>query len=304
MVKRIGIDIGGTNVRVGVFDELNLLQETRFHASFSQICKEAVAPQAWQTIMTNIQQGLEPAFTKYADIATVGIGFPGFIDPQTGVLAQSPNLPGLNNVNLQHDLTNLLGKKVTVFNDANAAAFGEYCLAGQPSEGLIYIGLGTGVGGGLVLQGRPYAGIHGCAMEVGHLTVVPNGRPCGCGNLGCLEQYASATGVALSYADVTQKSLSSADIANRAAQGDIHARAAFALAGKTLAQALAHIVKVVDVPNVVIGGGMAGAWPWLNPAFDERLQRYLIPVLRGKVQVRVSQAHDVAGMLGAALAAA
>jgi glucokinase len=304
MPEVVGIDIGGTNVRVGVFSGLTLVQETRFHANFMQVCKDHSPQQAWQMILDTVKQGMAPVLKAFPTVSTVGVGFPGFIDPHTAIIAQSPNLPGLHNIPLQQDLTAVLGKKVLVMNDANAAAYGEYCLARQPAEGLIYIGLGTGVGGGLVIHGRPFAGQHGCAMEVGHMCVEQEGRVCGCGNRGCLEQYASATGVSISYFNATQLALSSAEIAQKAQQGDSHALAAFALAGQALAQTLANILKVVDVPNVVIGGGMASAWPLMLAPFDQRLQQDLIPVLRGKVSVRISQSHDMAGMLGAATLAA
>lgn len=304
MAEVLGVDIGGTNVRVGVFSELTLVHETRFNANFSQVCKNHPSQQAWQMILDTVTQGIAPVLTQFPNVISIGIGFPGFIDPHTAIIAQSPNFPGLRNINLQQDLTVLLDKKVLVMNDANAAAYGEYCLAGEPVDGLIYLGLGTGVGGGIIINHWPYAGRHGCAMEVGYIIIEHNGRQCGCGNRGCLEQYASASGVAYSYFNATHIQLSSAEIASLAQQGDMHAQAAFALAGQTLAQTLASLLKVVDVPNVVIGGGMASAWPLMQATFEQHLQHDLIPVLRGKVHVRISQAHDVAGMLGAAILSA
>lgn len=305
MANTIGVDIGGTNLRVGVFSELTLLEDMRFQANFSQLCKENSPETAWQKILAVSAQAIQSVLAKHSGVQAIGMGFPGFIDPITSVIAQSPNLPGLSHVNLAQDLTVLLGQKVVMENDANAAAYGEYCLAGRPAGGLIYLGLGTGVGGGLILpnahqQGKPYAGQHGCAMEAGHLIVEYEGRLCGCGNRGCVEQYASASGVAISYFNATQQHHSAADIAVKAQLGDAHAVAAYHLAANALAQALASLLKVVDVSNVVIGGGMAGAWPLMETVFHQRLNQDLIPVLRGKINVNVSGAHDIAGMLGAA----
>jgi glucokinase len=303
MAKTIGIDVGGTNLRIGVFDEMRLLTESRIQADFSSICKNNTPEAAWQEILTLTAKGINDVLLEHADIQHIGIGFPGFLNPDTQTIAQSPNLPGLKNVNLAHDLANLLHKKVVVENDANAAAFGEYCLAGKPATGLIYLGLGTGVGGGLILNGRPYVGHHGCAMEVGHITVVPEGRLCGCGNLGCMEQYASASGVSLSYYEARQQQHTAAKIAELAQAGDNDAIKAYEIAANALAQALASILKVVDVQHVVIGGGMAGAWGLMGKVFNQRLGHDLIPVLRGKVKVEVSTAQDIAGMLGAGMLA-
>jgi len=298
----MGVDVGGTNCRIGVFDEMNLLEETRFQADFSQICMNNTPNVAWQQILNMMEKGIRTALARY-DVQSIGIGFPGFIDPITKTIAQSPNLAGLKNVNLASNLSQRLAKVVTVENDANAAAFGEFCLAGRPSGGVIYIGLGTGVGGGLILNGQPYGGEHGTAMEVGHLIVEPNGRSCGCGNLGCLEQYASASGVAISYFNATQSKLSAAQIAQLANEGDVEAIAAYNLAANTLAQALASILKLIDVQTVIIGGGLVGAWPLMKKTFLTRLDQDLIAVLRNKIEIKIAQSGDVAGMLGAAMLA-
>jgi glucokinase len=299
----LGIDVGGTNLRLGVFDGLHLIKETRHQANFSAICKQNTPNEAWQKILQVLAEAISMCLAEHADIHAIGIGFPGFIDPQTHTIAQSPNLPGLKNFNLAADLSQVLGKKVIVENDANAAAYGEYCLAGKPPEGLIYLGLGTGVGGGLIVNGKTFVGFHGCAMEVGHIIVEPNGRLCGCGNLGCMETYASATGVSKRYFELTQQQKSAAEIAALADAGDEHAILAYQDAASALAQALASILKVVDVQNVVIGGGMSQSWHLMQNVFNARLESDLIPVLRGKVQVKISTANDTAGMLGAAMLA-
>jgi len=308
-MQAIGIDIGGTNLRLGVFEETKLLQELRFEANFSAICKNNSPLDAWHKILTVTAESIEAVLQTYPSAKAIGLGFPGFINPSTGVIASSPNLPGLQNVNLAKDLSSMLNRmmgtsrRVVVENDANAAAYGEYCLAGKPLGGLIYAGLGTGVGGGLILNGKPYAGQHGCAMEIGHVIVVPNGRPCGCGNDGCVEQYASASGVVKSYYDATEKQKTAAEIAQLAKGGDHDAIQAYLVAANSLAEALATILKVLDVSYVMIGGGMAGAWGLMEEAFNQRLRSDLIPVLRNKIKVTTSNAHDIAGMLGAALLA-
>lgn len=300
---RLGLDVGGTNLRLGVFLDSTLVEETRFQANYSAICKEFESAKAWQTILQVTADAIRPLLDKYAGIQAIGIGFPGFIDPQTGVLAQSPNLPGLRNVNLSHDLGQLLGLPVRVENDANAAAYGEFCHLSQPAGGLLYLGLGTGVGAGLVVNHHVWAGQHGYALEAGHIIVVPDGPLCGCGNQGCVEQYASATGISRAYADLAGQTLSAQEIALAAQNGDPQAQAVYADAGSKLAQMLATVLKVIDIENVVIGGGVVAAWPLMQPAFVQRLEHDLIPVLRGKVKVHISHTGDIAGMLGAALLA-
>ena len=303
MALSIGIDVGGTNLRVGVFSGLDLIEETRFQTDFAKLCKENAPNEAWQKILIVTSNAIQSVLTKYPDVQGIGIGFPGFIDPATQLIVQSPNLLGLKNVNLAADLCTIVGKKVMVENDANAAAYGEYCLAGKPSEGLIYFGLGTGVGGGLILNGKPFVGQRGTAMEVGHIIVSQGFRQCGCGNLGCMETYASATGVSTTYLELTNQQKSATEIATLADAGDVHAIFAYQVAAYALAQALASVLKVVDVEYIVIGGGMSQAWHLMQKGFDDQLYHDLIPVLRNKISIKISTANDTAGMLGAAMLA-
>jgi len=311
MAMLIGIDVGGTNLRLGVVDydesapkaQPRLIEEKRFHTDFSNLCKTHTPDQAWRAILNTTAAAIESIQVKYPKISAVGIGFPGFIDPHTQKISQSPNLPGLSNVDLSADLSRMIDMPVITENDALAAAYGEYATHATPIHNLIYLGLGTGVGGGLILNGQPFQGQHGVAMEVGHITVQPNGRLCGCGNHGCMEQYASASGVAISYFEATRQQLNAHEIADRAHQGDSNAIAAYNLAGKSLAQALAHILKVIDVTNVIIGGGMSAGWPLMEPTFAQQLNVDLIPALRGKVNVSISSMGDQAGIIGSAMLA-
>ena len=305
MALRIGVDIGGTNLRVGVVDALEIVHETRSHADFANICKTNSADIAWQEIIATTSAVLNTVLAQYPAVASIGIGFPGFINPQNGHVAQSPNLPGLLNVDLAGDLSKKINRPVIVENDALAAAFGEYQLMKIPvNEGLIYMGLGTGVGGGLIQSGHAIVGEHGYAMEVGHIITTPNGRLCGCGNHGCLEQYASATGISKSYEELAGEHLAAHEIAALAAQGNANAQQAYEIAAKALAQSLAHILKVLDVKRVVIGGGVSQAWGLMEASFNQQLNADLIPVLRGRVQVDISSTGDKAGIVGAALLSA
>jgi glucokinase len=301
MALTIGIDVGGTNIRFGVFNQTQLIGEIKLEANLSLLCGELLPEHASYEIVRVLSTGIINLIDKHHIIQSVGIGFPGFIQPETKKVMESPNLPGLRYFNLAGELSTIFDMPFTLENDANAAAYGEYIFAGKPEGGLIYIGLGTGVGGGLVLNGQIFTGQHGCAMEVGHIITAPNDRLCGCGNKGCMEQYASASGISISYFNATQKKLNAAQIAQLASEGDKHAIAAYMLAASALAQALASIAKVVDVKNVVIGGGVSGAWSLMKMAFMQRFEADLIPVLRSTINVKLSNANDKAGMLGAAM---
>jgi glucokinase len=272
----------------------------RRHAGFSEICQKVAAPEALETVIETLVKAVSEARARYPQVQGVGIGFPGFIAPNTRVVTLSPNLPGLLNVDLITPLKARLGLPVYLENDALAAAYGEYVLARPQSGSLLYVGLGTGVGGGMILHGKPYSGEHGVAMELGHLIVVPEGRQCGCGNRGCLEQYASAGGIALSYAAPAQVTLEAQAIAALARQGESRALSAFEEAATLLAVALAHVLKIVDISEVVIGGGLSGAWPLMEQPFLAHFEGALIPALRGRIRVRISKGEDRAGMLGAA----
>ena len=297
----LGIDVGGTNIRFGLFEGNQLIDTTRLEANLSQHCQFISNESAALEIVRILSGEIVNIIDKASEIQSIGIGFPGFIHPDSRKVIQSPNLPGLSYFDLRGELVAILDLPVSVENDANAAAYGEYCLAGKPDTGLIYIGLGTGVGGGLIANGKPYTGQHGCSMEVGHIIVEPNGRVCGCGNKGCMEQYASATGVAISYFKATKKQKTAHEIAALANTGDMAAVQSYELAGRVLGQTLANIIKVLDVKNVVIGGGMAGAWPLMQKSFNHRFNADLIPALRGDIKVKISTAEDTAGMLGAAM---
>ena len=307
MTLSAGVDVGGTNLRVGVVDGLNVIYEKRTRADFTSLCQSNPTDVAWQQIIAITSAVLNEALQQFPQVTSVGIGFPGFIDPKNGHVAQSPNLPGLKNVDLARDLSRAINRPVIVKNDAQAAAYGEFRLNSTKNRSLIYIALGTGVGGGLIQAGKPFVGQHGVAMEVGHIIVEAGGRLCGCGNHGCLEQYASATGVSISYAELSARAgnqrVDASQIAALARAGDKHALAAYVMAGDKLGQALAHILKVVDVGHVIIGGGMSLAWPLMQQAFEQRLQADLIPALRDKITIKISSNDDQAGIIGAALLA-
>jgi glucokinase len=301
MAVLIGIDVGGTNLRLGVLDNGLVIDDMRFQANFSEICKSNAADVAWSKVLEVTVNAINVMLKKHPNVSSIGIGFPGFIDPNTQEILQSPNLPGLLNADLSGHLSRMINLPVLVENDALVAAYGEFRSLNSADRDLIYVGLGTGVGGGLILNGQPFGGQHGMAMEIGHMITVPDGRLCGCGNNGCMEQYASASGVLLSYKALTGKAIAADKIASLARAGDIDAIHAYETAGFNLAIAMANIIKVLDIRLILIGGGMSQAWDLMSNIFQSTLSSALIPVLRGKVEVRVSTTGDQAGIIGAAL---
>lgn len=189
MKYRIGIDLGGTNIKAGVVDE-------KYHIVAETKCKTRL-PRPSEEIILDIarmaKEAVEKAGLTMDDILYVGIGSPGTANPQTGIVEYSCNLR-FENVDIRSELKGLLGKDVYIENDANAAAYGE-ALAGaaKGSQSCVCITLGTGVGGGIIINGRIYGGFNFAGAELGHIVIMVDGEQCTCGRQGCWETYASAT---------------------------------------------------------------------------------------------------------------
>jgi glucokinase len=272
----IGVDLGGTNLRVAAVDESGTLMEkistsTRVSAGRDEVLDE----------MCRIIQQLATRFSARASLAGVGIGVPGIIDMETGMLRESPNLPGWSNYPVQQEIEQRLGASITLENDANAAAFGEHWLgAGQAVDSLCMITLGTGVGGGIVLNNQIWHGMTGMAGEAGHINVEPDGHVCGCGSHGCIEQYASATAIKrmameaiaagnapqLESAMKSDPEFSAKAVYNLEVQGDEPAKRIFDTVGTKLGIVLAGLINLLNLPMYVIGGGVSSAWDGFAPA--------------------------------------
>jgi len=297
----IGIDLGGTFLRAGLVDGLRVVEEKRLRADLSTRCARA-KPEDTEKIVVDTLHEIIDGIRKQnpVEVDAVGLSVPGFVDGKTGVLYSSPNLPGLKNTAIATSLSVRLGIPVCMENDALNAAWGEYLLLPEQPDNLIYVGLGTGIGGGLIVDRNPFRGANGTAMEIGHLIVERDGRPCGCGNRGCVEKYASATGVSLSFEQRTRQRIDCAEIAQLASDGNNDAIESFALAGRMLGQALAQIIKILDVTEIIIGGGVSAAWQWLEHECRKQLDTELYEPLGSFLRIRTSQCRDQAGILGAA----
>lgn len=301
---RAGIDLGGTHLRIGVFEDTQLVWEQRRELRLFERCRAEAPDEAAEILLSALLTVGEEARRAHPTLRALGLAVPGFVDPDTGFLASSPNIPGIVDLDLAGPLRERLGIDVRIANDANAAAWGEFCLGAHgATDSLLYIGLGTGVGGGLVERGRLYTGQHGLAMEIGHILIEAGGRLCGCGKRGCLEQYASANAVSLSYLELSGQSIDARRVAERAEAGEPDALASLSRAGEALGRAIAELVTILDVGTVVIGGGLSNAWELLRPACEWQIEQHLVPASRERLRIRVSRCADQCGILGAALLA-
>ena len=283
----IGVDLGGTSIRVGLFDSsMKVLGSQRFDTRVTEGPEAAV---------DRIAATVNELITTYAaspSIRGVGIGSPGPIDLRAGVLGELPNLPGWGYFPLRSALADATGFRVILESDANAAAIAEWKMgAGIKANvrSLAMITLGTGVGSGLILNGQVWHGIRGMGGELGHCSVDTDGPLCGCGTRGCLEVYASATGLVrlargMSASSDSSEDLrafferpegaTSADIALLADAGDRAAIFAFERLGFYLGLGVANLVNTLDVPMILIGGGVAESWPLFAPAMFDTVREY------------------------------
>jgi len=248
--------------------------------------------------------------------ATVGLAVPGAIDFAKGVVTWSPNFPGWSDVPVARDVSALLGTPVVIENDGNAAAVGEgWAGSARGVDNFVMMTLGTGVGGGVVLDGRVWRGSTGMAGEVGHIPVRDGGRMCGCGKRGCLETYASANGVArtarerigeekaqrlLAMADGVPEKIDSGIMAQAAAGGDAFCLEIFEEAGRAIGMTMAALALTLDVAHFVIGGGMAEALPFLLVPMRKAALDHAYTLNEGKLVIVKAALGDNAGIIGAA----
>ncbi|HXK01007.1 MAG TPA: ROK family protein [Verrucomicrobiae bacterium] len=260
----IGMDLGGTNLRAAAIDKNGRMLDKISGCTNFVEGREAVL----SDIVAAIAKLRETHGS--AGLAGIGIGVPGFIRMKEGLITGSNNLPYLEGVPIRDEISHRLGTAVFLENDANAAALGEkWKGAGQNVDDLVLLTLGTGIGGGIISGGRVLRGFVGMAGELGHMTVVPNGNPCGCGNQGCLEKHASATAVtAMARLMQLGEELSSKDVAELAAQhGEAgeKARTIWRIVGESLGIALATLINTFNFPLYLLSGGMLPAWELFAP---------------------------------------
>jgi glucokinase len=248
------------------------------------------------------------------DIAAVGFACPGPLDTRAGIVFLAPNMPGWINIHARDILQKAVGRPVVLENDANAAAYGESrCGAAQKVRGLIVLTLGTGIGGGIILGGRMLRGVSDTGAELGHIVVQHGGRKCGCGQLGHLEAYASATAVVGRFAEALaagessklagEEDFSSKDIFEAAAVGDALARRIVDETADYLATGITSLLHTLNPDMVVLTGGMMAAGDgWLNQ-IRAGVRAMAFERASAACEIRWSSLGGDAGILGAALAA-
>ena len=296
----IGVDLGGTNLRAAAFDASGKLL-----AKVSGSTPVADGPQA---VVGDIARSVEQLRQQFGreNLAGIGAGVPGNILMDEGVIAGWGNMPSFNGFPMRAELEKKIGARVFLENDANAAALGEKWMgAGQQVENLVMLTLGTGVGGGIIVDGKVLHGYLGMAAELGHITVVPNGMPCGCGNRGCVEKYASASAVAaMSRNLILGHDLTAEEVFKMAAGGNTRAQEIFRVVGESLGIALAALVNVFNFPLYLIGGGVIGAWDYFAPAMLAEVERRCFTYRAAKAtqatRIELAVLGNEAGLYGAA----
>jgi glucokinase len=219
-----------------------------------------------------------------------------------GVIRNSNNLSSLENFPIRDDLSQRLGVPVILENDANAAALGEKWIgAGRGVDDLVLLTLGTGVGGGIIANGKILRGHLGMAGELGHITVVPNGNPCGCGNRGCVEKHASATAItAMAKLLGLGDGLTAKAVYDLAIAGNSKAQTIFVSMGEALGIALAMLVNTFNFPLYLLSGGVLGAWDLFAPAMIEETRRRSFTFRTAETRIEKAELGNQAGLFGAA----
>jgi glucokinase len=283
----IGVDLGGTNLRIAAIStEGQLLEKITLGVKVA-LGRDHVIGEMCDAILRLTEQ-----YRSSGRFVGAGIGVPGIIDMETGMMRKSANLPGWSDYPVRDEIERRLGARVFLENDANVAALGEKWLgAARDVDNMAMVTLGTGIGGAIILNGKIFYGMNGMAGEFGHVTVEPNGVLCGCGNRGCAERYASATAVvrmareaidsgqapALARAASSDAEFSAKSIYNLAIQGNEDAQRIFHRFGVALGMLMADLVNILNLDMFVIGGGVISAWDAFAPTmFAEMRERSLV----------------------------
>jgi glucokinase len=292
----IGVDLGGTNLRAAAVSRTGKIVH-RIEGRTDLIAgRDAVISDMVESINAlKAQCGTDT-------LAGVGIGVPGFILMEKGIIAGSNNLPEFEGFPVRDEIERRLGAPIFLENDANAAALGEKWVgAGRQVNDLVLLTLGTGIGGGIISGGHVVHGYVGMAGEVGHITVVPNGNPCGCGNYGCLEKHASATAIT-SMASLLQigDNLTAKEVYDLAAAGNEKARMIFRTMGTSLGIALATLINIFNFPLYLLGGGVLPSWDEFAPSMFAAIEMRSFTYRNTKTRIEKAVLGNEAGLIGAA----
>ncbi len=311
----IGIDLGGTFIKFALLDE-GMSVRGKFQ---SPTPAEAGPDGVVEAMISGAKKLLDREGLSGGEVVGVGIGSPGPLDLDAGVVIGIPNIPGFVNIPLRRLVSEGLGAPAVLENDANAAALGEYlCGSGEGTSVMVMLTLGTGIGSGIVIDGRLVRGAHGIGAEVGHTIVEPEGEPCPCGQRGCLERYTSASALGRyarrlieqdrrdsSLADVLRSkgNLDAADVNEARKAGDDLAAEVWDRAVGYLAVGCVNLARLLDPDLIVFGGGMAKAGGDLMEPLTEQFKRLHWSIAEPKTTLALASLGNDAGLIGAAGAA-
>ncbi|WP_309123075.1 ROK family glucokinase [Paenibacillus sp.] len=303
----VGVDIGGTTVKVGICNAEGKLLHTYEGPTGTESGNDVIL----DNIAAYVRRIADDNNASWDDVAGVGVGIPGFMDFATGVVIFSANFPSMRNVPVKAILEQKLGKPVKINNDANVAALGEaWSGAGRGLQNVVVYTLGTGVGGGIIVRGQIYEGFSGMAGELGHVQVVPDMEAiqCGCGQHGCVETVSSATGIIRMAKDAVERgdkttladlpSLAAKDVFDAAKAGDEVALRIVKRAAFYLGKAMAATAVIVNPERFILGGGVAKAGDILFDAVREVFAKYTPQ--RAIVDIVPAELGNDAGVVGAA----
>lgn len=303
------IDLGGTKILAAVIDDTGAVLGECRAATDNTNGPAGVADAMAKALLS----AAESANVAVSSLAALGVTVPGPIDPMAQVVGSPPNLPGWHDVPLGQMMRERSGLKVVMENDANAAALGEQSFgAGKGVANMVYVTVSTGIGGGVVTNGKLVAGMHGAAGEIGHMVILAGGPRCGCGRRGCLEALASGTAIAREAATAIAEGRApglasrgggaapSAEIVDMAAAaGDADAQKILADAAHYLGIGLMNVVHLLDPGMIVLGGGVVRSERVLLPA-AAYVREHAFPVMTQGLQILPAALADRSGVLGAA----
>jgi glucokinase len=298
----LAVDIGGTQLRVALYPT------------------EGITPLERHSISTRPEQGnvlgrlkdlIAGIWPNGSKIRRIGIGVAGPVNPQSGILYNAPNIPEWRNLSIRHEIEGVFETPVVIGNDANLATLGEWRYgAGQGHHDVLYFTISTGIGGGIILHDRIVTGHRGIAAELGHVTVLPGGPMCGCGQRGHLESVSSGPAIARYVSEriaagrtsslTLVTPISASDVAEAARQGDPLCIEAFDFAGRMLGQALANYLAILNPSLIILGGGVTKAGPLLfDPMWAALRASVMSPEYLEGLQITTAVLGDEVGLIGA-----
>lgn len=288
----IGVDVGGTNIKGVLIDQKGKVIE--------KIIKKTSQTKIREEIVLFIEEIIEKSKIKRRKIKGIGIGFPGIIDKKRERIDVLPNIKKFRDNDIKKYLESKTGFKIRIENDSNCAVLAESILGiGKDYENVIGLSIGTGIGGGIVINKKIYTG-NRAAGEFGHLIIEENGRLCSCGNKGCLEEYISKKGIIKNakQAGLSEKGKDLYELYELAKKGNKKALKVFRESGVYLGKGLAQITKVLDPEIIVINGGIANSGEFIFPYAEKEMKKRVF--FKTDCKIKKGKLKDFAGAVGAA----